>query len=207
LKNDLSSYTVYELKMFFDFISALYKGGRMEIYDSKTKTRIGLLDVKEKAIPEPDELVHDLYKKAAFIQEKTNCRFYILENDYTSQDYKDFTELYQIISVGYRDNLIGTLSFSTESAEYFDAKKSSDEIQDVNVIMTRHETYTILGNTIDLGEVDYVIQKGILKIVERGSAKAKLTITSTKDCPAKAFYKKYYNNKLMHGESTSSMSL
>jgi hypothetical protein len=177
----------------------------MEIYESKTKIRIGLLDVKEKAFPEPDKLVHDLYKKAAFIQEKTNCRFYIPKDGYTNYDYKDFTELYQIISAGYRDNLVGTLSFNTEPAEYFNTKKSSDEIQDINVVMTQHETCTILGNTIDLGEVDYIMQKGIFKIIEKTATKVKLTITSTKDFPAKAFYKKYYN-KLIQAEPISSTS-
>jgi hypothetical protein len=194
LKKDLSNYTVYELKVFYDFISALYKGGKMKIYDSKTKTRIGLLDIKEMVIPEPDKLVHDLYKKAAFIQEKTNCRFYIPEDGFTNHDYKDITELYRIISIGYRDNLIGTLSFSTEPAEYFNTKRSSDEIQDIDVVMTQHETCNILGNVIDLGEVDYIMQKGIFKIVEKTATKVKLTITSTEDYPAKAFYKKYYNN-------------
>jgi metal-sulfur cluster biosynthetic enzyme len=72
--------------------------------------------------------------------------------------------------------------------------------------MTRHESCSILGNTIDLGEVDYIIQKGIFKIVEKGATKIKLTITLTEDCPAKAFYEKYYNNKLMQGEPVSSTS-
>jgi hypothetical protein len=206
LKKDLSNYTVHELKVFYDFISALYRGGTMEIYDSKTKIRMGLLDVKEKAIPEPDKLVYDLYKKAAFIQEKTNCHFFIPEDGFTNHDYKDFTELYRIISVGYRDNLIGTLPFSTEPTEYFNTKKSSDEIQDIDAVMTRHESCNILGNTIDLGEVDYIIQKGIFKIVEKSATKIKLTITSTEDCPAKAFYKKYYDNKPMQVEPVSSTS-
>jgi hypothetical protein len=158
--------------------------------------------IKEKAIPEPDVLVYDLYKKAAFIQEKTNCRFYIPNDGYTNHDYKVFSELYKIISVGYKDNLVGTLSFSIDPAEHFDTKESGDEIQDIDVVMTQHEICTILGNTIDLGEVEYIMQKGIFKTIEKSTTKIRLTIALTKDCPAKAFYKKYYN-KPMQVEPTS----
>jgi metal-sulfur cluster biosynthetic enzyme len=62
--------------------------------------------------------------------------------------------------------------------------------------MARFEYMNIFGHKIELGKVDYIMTKGILKYFENGDGSIKIAFTATKDCPMAAYYEKYYKKAI-----------
>jgi hypothetical protein len=192
-KDDLSNYTMYELLLFQEFILAISRGGEMNFYDTKTNIRVFYFKIKKDNNPNQNNFFYELCKKGNIIQQKTNTRLYYPNDGFTEEDVNDINELYTIITTGYQKNIHTTVTFHLKDMKYLNNRSSSNEIQKLWLMVQISQKYTIMNKTIDTGIVNYFFDSGILnyRIISKKNIEVK--VSTTKDCPAYAYYEKYFN--------------
>jgi hypothetical protein len=192
-KNDLSNYTMYELLLFQEFILAISRGGEMSFYDTKTNIRVFYFKIKKNNNPNQNDIFYELCKKGNIIQQKTNTRLYYPNDGFTEEDVNDINELYTIITTGYQKNIHTTVTFHLKDMKYLDNRSSSNEIQKLDLIVQVSQKYTLLKKTIDTGIVNYFFSSGILNYRIISEKDIEVKVSTNKDCPAYAYYEKFFN--------------
>lgn len=191
IKDNSKKYTVVEMNRYYSFVRSLVDGEELLLVDSKKQIKLAKLKLNSTKSEHQDIIIYDLYKKAAFIQETINKPLYFPDNGLRKNDVTDINELYSIITEGCMSNITGTFTLDFNKNEaIINSLPESDGFSDINLMLAVGQCYEILGESIDIGTVRYIIPKGIIKH-QITDDQISISITVDHNSPATAFYEKY----------------
>lgn len=191
LRDDRHLYSVVEVNRFYEFLTALSKGGTLQVLDSKTKLQLLRSTIKAGLVDSLDPFLMDIYQKASEIQEMTNTILKFPENGLSKQDVTDIHELHEIVTTGGVTRIGGTFTLSFNSGEKLEEINETDGFQDINVQLSLDQVYKILGKVIDIGTVKYIIPRGQVRKVRDPSGPTKVIIDVDPDAPATSYVEKF----------------
>jgi hypothetical protein len=191
IRKNVDNYSIVQVFRYYEFLEALAKGGKFEVIDGMSKLRIVSTTVSPGMSGEINSYLVELYRKAAFIQIKTNHRLTAPRAGFRQQDVLDIEEFYEILTKGKIDRVTGTVTFTVKDGKVPHGLDSSETKRSINLQFVQSHTYEILGEVLDIGNVEYFVREAIiLHDLEKGRLK-RIRVVITPEGPGTATYQKY----------------